>query len=155
MTRILGAVAALCAIIFLSTVAAFAQTTVDVGAAWSSVQTWLITIMALVVSAIAGRVLTALLTHFNIKYDAAMARAVQSAAVNAAGLLLNRLGNQLQGKTIDVKHPFVADLVSYVLKAVPDAVAHFGLTPEGIAEKIVAKLPQIANTSTAPTPPAA
>ncbi len=42
-----------------------------------------------------------------------------------------------------------------MLKAAPDAVAHFGLTPDAIAQKILALLPQVANTTTTATTPSA
>jgi hypothetical protein len=56
----------------------------------------------------------------------------------------------LQGKSIEVGNPAVASAVNLVLKSAPDALAHFGITPESVAQKIVAKLPQVANTVTPP-----
>lgn len=94
-------------------------------------------------------------TKLGVSIDDSMRASIQTAATNAAGLVLNQLGNQLQGKTIEVGTPFIADAVNYVLKNAPDAVAHFGLTPETIAEKIIALLPQIANTTTTATTPSA
>jgi hypothetical protein len=67
-------------------------------------------------------------------------------ATNAAGLVLNQLGNSRQDKKIDVGNQFVADAANYVLKAAPDAVTHSGLAPQAIAEKILALLPQESRT---------
>lgn len=94
-------------------------------------------------------------TKLGVSIDDSMRSSIQTAATNAAGLVLNQLGNSLQGKTITVQTPFIADAVNYVLKNAPDAVAHFGLTPDAIAQKIVALLPQIANTTTTANTPSA
>lgn len=147
----LRALAAMAAILFavLFVGAAFAQstTTVDVGGAWTAFQTWTITLVTTAVSVLIGWVLLLVKQKTGLSIDDSMRDALQSAVTNAAGLVLNKLGNQLQGRTIDVKNEFVAAAINYVLKNAPDAVEHFGIKPDDIAHKIVAKLPQIANTS--------
>jgi hypothetical protein len=55
----------------------------------------------------------------------------------------------------EVGNQFVADAVNYVLKSAPDAVAYLGLTPDAIAQKILALLPQVANTTVTATSPSA
>jgi len=55
-----------------------------------------------------------------ISIDDSMRSSIQTAATNAAGLVLNSLGNTLQGKTITVSNPLIADAVNYVLKNAPD-----------------------------------
>lgn len=81
--------------------------------------------------------------------DAHHRDALQTALTNAAGVALNRLGNDLKGKVVDVRNPAVLAAVDSVLKSAPDAIAYFGLdrVPGEIAEKIVGKIPQIANTA--------
>jgi hypothetical protein len=54
---------------------------------------------------------------------------------NAAGLVLNKIGNQLQGKVLDLGY-VGNDMVKYVMNAVPDATKHFGLTEERVANMI-------------------
>jgi hypothetical protein len=85
-----------------------------------------------------------------LQIDQAHRDSLQTALTNAAGLALNSLGNDLKGRVIDVKNPAVANAINSVLDAAPDAVKYFGLdkAPNAIAEKIVAKLPQVANTTT-------
>ena len=61
---------------------------------------------------------------------------------------MHQLDNKLAGVTVDVRNEMAAAAVTYVLTAAPDAVKHFGLTPELIAQKITAALPQVANTTT-------
>lgn len=146
--RALAAMAAvLFAVLFVGTAFAQSTTTVDVGAAWTSLQTWAITFATLAISALVGWLLLLLKQKTGLSIDDSMRDALQTAVTNAAGLVLNKLGNQLQGKVIDVHNPFVAAAVNYVLMSAPKAIEHFGITPESIKEKIVAKLPQIANTA--------
>jgi chemotaxis protein CheY-P-specific phosphatase CheC len=85
-----------------------------------------------------------------LELDAQHRDALQAAITNAAGLALNQLGNSLQGRTIDVGSPAVQAAVQYVVKTAPEALEHFDLSGKSqeIAEKIVAKLPQVANTTT-------
>jgi hypothetical protein len=85
-----------------------------------------------------------------LKIDAQRSAALQTALTNAAGLALNKLGNELKGKVIEVHNPAIKEAVDMVLRSAPDAIAYFDLTdkPVILAQKIIAKLPQIANTTT-------
>jgi len=136
-----------------------AATTIDAGGAWNAFVTPLIPSIA----AAAGIVITGLATMAmawlskklnlaNLEMDAHHRDALQTAVTNAAGLALNSLGNNIQGKTVDVQSPEIANAVRVAMSNAPDAIKYFKLDqkPEKIAEKILAKLPQIANTSGAP-----
>lgn len=83
-----------------------------------------------------------------LELDAQHRAALHSALTNAAGLALNDLGNSLDGKKVDVRNPAIAGAVSYVVKSAPQALKHFNLDgrADEIAQKVVAKLPQIAST---------
>jgi hypothetical protein len=135
--------------------AAYADTTIAVGDIWSGVLPYIVAAIGAVITFLVGWVLNLLKTKLGVSIDDSMRASLQTAATNAAGLVLNQLGNQLSGTKIDVGNQFVADAVNYVLKAAPDAVAHFGLTPDAIAQKILALLPQVANTTTTATAPSA
>lgn len=149
--------AALCAVLFTAAFisSAMADTTIAVGDIWSGVVPYIIATIGAVITFLVGWVLNLLKTKLGVSIDDSMRASLQTAATNAAGLVLNQLGNQLSGTKIDVGNQFVADAVNYVLKAAPDAVAHFGLTPDAIAQKILALLPQVANTTTTATAPSA
>lgn len=139
------------AYVFAATAAyADASTSVDVGGIWGAVQP----VITAVVTALIGYVSLALVSllkqRTGIQLDDSMRDSLQTAVTNGAGLVLNKLGNQLQGKTVDVKNSFVAEAVNYVIKAAPGAISHFGLSPDDIAHKVVALLPQVANTAVAP-----
>jgi hypothetical protein len=129
-------------------VPAAAQTTIDLGAAATTWMPILTGIVGAVVFVLAGWVLAIGTKKLGISIDDSMRNSLQTAARNAAGLLLNQLGNQLSGKVIDVKNPLVAQAANYVITHAPDAIDHFGLTPDVIAEKVLALLPQVANTAT-------
>jgi len=150
--------AALCAVLFTATFvsSAMADTGTITG---SDIAGFILPTIQAVVSALllysVGWLALLLKTKLGVSIDDSMRSSIQTAATNAAGLVLNQLGNSLQGKTITVQTPFIADAVNYVLKNAPDAVAHFGLTPDAIAQKIVALLPQIANTTTTANTPSA
>ncbi|WP_424630048.1 hypothetical protein [Bradyrhizobium sp. SYSU BS000235] len=149
--------AALCAAVLCVAVssAARADTTIAVGDIWSDVVPYIVAAIGAVITFLVGWVLNLLKTKLGVSIDDSMRASLQTAATNAAGLVLNQLGNQLQGVKVDVKSALIADAVNYVIKAAPDAIAHFGLTPDAIAQKILALLPQVANTTTTAATPSA
>lgn len=122
---------------------AFAQTTVAVESIYDILQPYLLAVVSVLATAIVGWLAELLRRKFNLDIDAAHREALQTALVNGAGLLLAKVGGAVAGRNIDLKSPALAEAVNYVLQAVPDAVRHFGITPEAIAEKIQAKLPQV------------
>lgn len=150
MKNLLSWVGALALAVMSFAAPAMAQTTVGAGDVYSAFLPYLLAIVGAAVSTLIGWVLLTVNKKLGISIDDSMRNSLQTAARNGAGLLLNQLGNQLQGKTIDVKSPALAEAVNYVIKAAPDALAHFGLTPEMIEQKIIALLPQVANTAAPP-----
>lgn len=91
--------------------------------------------------------------------DARM-RQLQSAITNAAGLVLTKLPQTAKDVTVNVGSPAVKQAVEYVNQSAADAVAKFELTPEQIAEKIIAKVgvitaanPDLVIKSDTPPPP--
>jgi hypothetical protein len=125
-------------------------TAVDVGGIYGGFRPYIVDIVGSLITLGVGWLLVLLKSKFNLDIDASHRDALQTALTNGAGLALNKLGNSLQGKSIEVGNPAVASAVNLVLKSAPDALAHFGITPESVAQKIVAKLPQVANTVTPP-----
>lgn len=170
MSKITFAAAVVVAIAADPALAQFAPptTTVDVGKEYSVLQPILMTVGAAAASVITaviawvGTLAAAWLKKklnltdaeadkLGLEIDAKHREALQTALTNAAGLALNKLGNDLKGRTVDVRSEAVAGAIDTVFKSAPDAVAYFGLQnkPSLIAEKIVAKLPQVANTTAA------
>lgn len=77
-----------------------------------------------------------------LQIEAQYRDAFQKALEQAAGGLLNKLGQRATNVTLDVHNPAVAAAINYVLKSAPDAVKKFGLEdkPREIAEKLANKV---------------
>lgn len=74
--------------------------------------------------------------------------AFQTALTQAAGLLIGRVGSGALAAGLPVDSSGIAEGVTYVQQAVPDAVARFGLEPDAIAEKLTAKIGVVAAAAT-------
>ena len=122
---------------------AFAQTEVAIEGFYGIVQPYLLAVVSVLATAIVGWLAELLRRKFNLDIDAAHREALQTALTNGAGLLVGKAGNAAAGKKLDLKSAALAEAVNYVLQAVPDAIRHFGITPEADAEKLQAKLPQV------------
>lgn len=122
---------------------AFAQTEVALQGLYTVLQPYLLAVVSVVATAIVGWLAELLRRKFNLDIDAAHRDALQTALTNGAGLLIGKAGSAVAGKKLDLKSVALAEAVNYVLQAVPDAIRHFGITPEAVAEKLQAKLPQV------------
>jgi hypothetical protein len=122
---------------------AFAQGEVAVEGIYNVVQPYLLAVVSVVATAIVGWLAELLRRKFNLDIEASHREALQTALANGAGLLIAKAGAALAGRTLDVKSAALAEAVNYVLQAAPDAVRYFGITPESVAEKIRARLPQV------------
>jgi len=131
------------ALFFFVSAPAFAQTEVAVDSLYGIVQPYLLAVVSVIATAIVGWLAELLRRKFNLDIDAAHREALQTALTNGAGLLIGKAGNAVAGKKLDLKSAALAEAVNYVLQAVPDAIRHFGVTPEAVAEKLQAKLPQV------------
>jgi uncharacterized membrane protein len=134
-----------CAAAFFVVVSApaFAQSEIAAEGIYSIVQPYLIAIVSVVATTIAGWLAELLRRKFHLDIEASHREALQTALTNGAGLLIAKLGGALAGRKLDLKSVVLAEAVNYVLQSVPDAVRHFGVTPEAIAEKVLAKLSQM------------
>jgi hypothetical protein len=122
---------------------AFAQNEVAVEGIYNVLQPYLLAVVSVIATAIVGWLAELLRRKFNLDIDAAHREALQTALTNGAGLLIGKAGGAVAGKKLDLKSAALAETVNYVLQAVPDAIRHFGITPEAVAEKLQAKLPQV------------
>lgn len=128
--------------VFLSA-PAFAQTEIAVESIYNILQPYLLAVVSVLATAIVGWLAELLRRKFNLDIDAAHREALQTALANGAGLLIGKASGAVAGKKLDLKSAALAEAVNYVLQAVPDAVRYFGITPEAVAEKLQAKLPQV------------
>lgn len=129
---------------------AFAQGEVDIGSIYGAWQPFLLAVATPFAAAVVGLLAELLRRKFNLEIEAKHREALQMALTNGAGLTLGKLGNSLEGKTIDVKNAAIAAGVNYALKGAPAALKKFGLGPDDLARMIEAKLPQVANTAAVP-----
>ena len=127
----------------LAATPAFAQTEVAIEGIYNVLQPYLLAVVSVIATAIVGWLAELLRRKFNLDIDASHREALQTALTNGAGLLLGKIGGAASGKKLDLKSVVLAEAVNYVLQAVPDAIRHFGIPPESLAEKILAKLPQL------------
>ncbi len=132
------------AFFFLVSVPAFAQTEVAVEGIYGVLQPYLLAVVSVIATAVVGWRAELLRRKCNLDIEAAHREALQTALTNGAGLLIGKAGNAVAGKKLDLKSAALAEAVNYVIQAVPDAIRHFGITPEAVAEKLQAKLPQVA-----------
>ena len=96
--------------------------------------------VSVLVTAIVGWLAARIEAKTGIEIEARHREALQTALTNGAGLILNNAAGKVKDVSFDIRNPLVRDGVEYVLKAVPDAVEKFHLSPEQLSEKLVAKL---------------
>jgi hypothetical protein len=142
-------IAAIAVLILFAPAAFAADGQIDAGGIYGAWRPYIVEIVGTLLVAFVGWLLAILRQKWNIQIEDSRRDALQTALANAAGLVIAKLDNAVQGKTITISSPAVADAVNLVLKSAPDAIAHFGLTPEVLAQKIVAKIPVVANTTPA------
>lgn len=88
---------------------------------------------------------------FKINLDQTHRDAIASALETALGLGLQiaKEAGDTQLANVNVKSATVAAMVGYVKQSVPDAVSHFGLTDDALAQKATAKLATVLHTTAA------
>ena len=118
---------------------------------WPGAQASVVGVVGAVMSGLMAWVANMLKTRLGVTLDDSLRNALQTATTNAAGLVLNQVGNELRGVKLDIGQ-VGNDVIKYVLENVPQATAHFKLDSERVAQMILAKVPQVANTAAAPPP---
>jgi hypothetical protein len=84
---------------------------------------------------------------------------LETAMTNAAGWVIMKAGPELDKMTFDVKSPLIVQAVMTINNLAGTAVTRFGLTPDDLAKKIIAKIgvltasnPVVTPTTTAAAP---
>lgn len=101
---------------------------------------YLVMIVGIVVTTALGWIGMILKARFGIDLDASMNARIQDAATNAAGAVLARMEGPIGTMAIDLRSPLVKQGVDLLMSKVPDAIAHFGLTPDEVARIVQGKL---------------
>jgi hypothetical protein len=129
--------------------AAFAQDTVV--ALPDTLVGFVLQIAFLVISGVIAIFLPVLLTKlagkFNLQIEQEKRDALQVTLTNAAGGLLQKLGDRAKTLRFDTGDPAMAAAINRVLASAPDAVKWAGLSEAEIAKRILEKIPQIEASS--------
>lgn len=154
MKRLFGAALAACVLMLYAGVA-FAQgeTVINVGELLAPWLQYLVAALVAVVLAILGWLAALFQRKTGIEIDLSRMATLQSGIENMAGRVVMLLGDKLNGVTLDVRHPVIKQAIEGLFKAAPDAIAHFGLTPDQLGQKIIDKIGVItaSNAAVAPT----
>lgn len=133
-------------ITFLCVLPAFAADVSPTAVDFSPILTQLIELVALLLAAVVAWAISRLQAYLRKKIgldiDAQM-RAVIDGAVNNAIAFGAAKAKELAAAnaTIDVKNAQLKLAADYVVAHAPDALAHFGVTPEALERRIIAALP--------------
>ena len=123
---------------------AFADTSViNIGAAFGSLRPYVDSIVGGLIFLGITWGAYILKTKWNIDIDASMRDALQSWLLRQAGSLTAAGAVRVQGLQITVGNAAVSAAANLAIREIPDAIAHFGLTPDKLAEMIVDKLPHV------------
>lgn len=96
-------------------------------------------------------VLTRLATKYGLQIEQEKRDALQVTLTNAAGGLLQKLGERAAALRFDAGDPALKAAIDRVLQGAPDAVKWAGLSEAEIARRILEKVPQIeASSGSAP-----
>lgn len=128
---------------------AWAQdTTVNLGELLDPWMQIVLTFCALVIPALGAWAAAELRRRTGIALEQAHMVTFQQALTNGAGLILAKAHDAAGNVNIDVRSQAVRDVIKYVNASAPDAIKYFGVTPEAIAEKLVAKIGLAQGTGT-------
>ena len=126
------------------------DTSVAVAPVYKLLEPYLVMIVGIVVTTAPGWIGVLLKSKLGFDLDANMQKTIQDAAMNAAGSVIARMEGQLGNVAIDVRSPLVKQGVDLLIAKVPDAIAHFGLTPDELAKIVQGKIGILQASSTAP-----
>jgi hypothetical protein len=153
MNRFLSAlgVAALCLLAFAGIATAQAPSTGS--AVFEVIRPFLVEVASVFISAVVLWLATTMKSKLNIDIEAKHREALQAALTNAAGLVINRAGGMASALALPGRNPLIIEGVDYVVKSAPDALKHFGITPEAagavLTEKLEAKIGVMVSTGAA------
>lgn len=118
---------------------------INIGQAFSTaVAPYIDAIVQALIAALASWVLFKFKQKTGIDIDQGHRDAIVKALQNQAGALISAGAVKINGTTVRVDNLALAKAANDLLAAVPDAAKHFGLTPDFVAGKIIATIPQTA-----------
>lgn len=151
-THYLAALALACALMIILAYSAEAQTQSTGSIVFETFRPFMVEIVSALILALVGWLVAIVRQKFGIDIDAKHRDALQAALLNAAGLIISRVGGTTRAFNLPASSPELKRGVEYVLSSVPDALKHFGITPETashlLTEKLEAKIGLLSVTAT-------
>jgi hypothetical protein len=143
--RSLRAVAGVLAVLVLCSIslnAAFAAS-IDIGQALNgSLQEIINGVVTAAIAALIGWVAIVIKSKFNIDIEARHREALTAFLTRQASGLIAAGAVKLDGIKVEVQSAALADAANKALKAIPDALSYFGLTPAALQQRIIDLLPK-------------
>ncbi len=153
MNRFLSALCAACLGLLAFAAIATAQTPSTGSAVFEIVRPFVVEAVGILILAIVGWLATTVKAKLNIDIEAKHREALQAALTNAAGLVINRAGGMAGALALPSRNPMILEGVKYVIDSAPDALKHFGITPDAVGavltEKLEAKIGVMVSTGAA------
>ncbi|WP_158673477.1 hypothetical protein [Bosea sp. FBZP-16] len=148
-----AALGACCLLLIVLGAHAEAQTVTTGESLFGVFKPYLTELASVFVAALAAWLFKLIREKLGIDIEAKHRDALQAALTNAAGLVINRAGGLAGALALPNANPLVQQGVSYVIDSAPDALRHFGITPEEarriLTEKLEAKIGVLISTGAA------
>lgn len=133
---------AVCALACIAVSPAYADA-INIGQAFSSgLQPYVDAIVSAALAALVGWVLMVVKAKFNVDIDAHLRDGAIAFFHRQASSLVADGAVKLNGVKIEVSNPALAKAANAALDSIPDALKHFGLTPEAVQARIIDFLPR-------------
>lgn len=87
-----------------------------------------------------------------LQIEAHLRELLETALTNAAGWIIMKAGPQLDKMTFDVKSPLIVQAIVSINNLAGSAVEKFGLSPDDLAKKLIAKIGVLTASNAAATP---
>lgn len=117
---------------------------------WNALQPVLVSVGTPILMVLVGWVAISIQKKTGIDIEAGHRDALHSAIQSGLGLGLSRIGAFLPKDLISTKNAVIDAALSYIVKSVPDAIAHFGLSDGKLEKLIEAKLEVMLGLPSAP-----
>lgn len=152
MYRLLLAVAFLMLLFSPAFAQAASDTTVSFAPLITALLPYLATLLSLLATAALGWLATLLQKKVNIDLTQSSRDALHSALTTGINLALSKLQPEGGKLTLDVKDKTIAQAITWAETSVPEAIQHFGLTPDALRSMVASKL-NVADPAVPSIPP--
>jgi hypothetical protein len=115
---------------------------IDIGQAFGAFAPYINSAVNALILAAIGWACTRFQQSTGVTIDQAHRDSLAHALQNQAGSLIADGLVKMEGKTVTVPSAELATAAKEIIQCIPDAAAHFGLTPDYVAKRIVDMIPQ-------------